>query len=199
MKEKLFKISINSKIYISIGSYMDNNDGIMYYAPQSDDLSEWYHTLIAEDTIISLWLLGYLYFDFNENVRESNKIEEDELLPELYKKLISNHDLYTSFKQFFEKYLDDQSGVNNKFADFIFDKKYYQPCSGKTYVYINETYNNERLIENHYEYEGKKYVIKLVETPNNETLDDNSDHVFVKEEYYETLKNDINKIIDLLF
>jgi len=51
-------IKINKINYVSIGYYMNNNDGIMHYWP--DKKEDWIDFFITNESIIILWTLSYL-------------------------------------------------------------------------------------------------------------------------------------------
>ena len=54
------KLNINGIDYTSIGTYMDNNDGIQHYIPSSENDSYWINFLESAEPIIVLWSLSFL-------------------------------------------------------------------------------------------------------------------------------------------
>lgn len=59
-------LKINGVDFTSIGSYMDNNDGISHYIPNTEIASDWITFLEGEEPIIVLWSLGYLQNEFHD-------------------------------------------------------------------------------------------------------------------------------------
>jgi hypothetical protein len=58
------KLTINGIEYTSIGTYMDNNDGIFHYLPDSEKEIDWINFFELQDSIILLWSLSYLHNEF---------------------------------------------------------------------------------------------------------------------------------------
>jgi hypothetical protein len=56
------KLQINHIKYVPLGRYMDNNDGIFYYFPESDDINDCRKQLENESTIIKLWIIGNMNY-----------------------------------------------------------------------------------------------------------------------------------------
>ena len=87
---EVLKLVINDIDYTSIGSYMDNQDGIGSYIPESEDASDWIDFLMFEDPIIILWSLSYLkevyehYGSVAKTVIESQKDNLDGFLKKYY-------------------------------------------------------------------------------------------------------------------
>ena len=73
------RIVINKVDYISIGRYMEYNDGILHYIPCSSEKAEdWIDFLNSEEPIIILWSLSYLqnnkYFSTYASEGEMEKL-----------------------------------------------------------------------------------------------------------------------------
>ena len=63
MSEKPNRITLpeSKKEFISLGDYMDNNDGIDYYYPDSDSFDDWKSFFLGESSIIQIFALHHFY------------------------------------------------------------------------------------------------------------------------------------------
>lgn len=66
MEQVIF--NIDGIDYTDIGNYMDNNAGISFYIPSSENYEDWI-SFLCNEPIILLWSLGYLQSDVH-NVLE---------------------------------------------------------------------------------------------------------------------------------
>ena len=61
------KINVNNIEYVSIGCYVDNQDGTSIYYPKSDDKDSWNNTFRSLDYITLLFILGKEYYYYSTN------------------------------------------------------------------------------------------------------------------------------------
>jgi hypothetical protein len=59
---ELTELTINNIPYISIESFIDNQDGIDAYMPEEDSLDIWFDFLQNSESLIALWSLGALHY-----------------------------------------------------------------------------------------------------------------------------------------
>jgi hypothetical protein len=52
---ELTELTINNIPYISIGSFIDNQDGIDAYMPEEDSLYIWFDFLQNSESLIAFW------------------------------------------------------------------------------------------------------------------------------------------------
>ncbi|TNF02836.1 MAG: hypothetical protein EP326_02865 [Deltaproteobacteria bacterium] len=101
-------LNIDGVDYTSIGRYMDNNDGISFYIPTSENPEDWIKFLRTEDPIILLWTFSHLYNDFLGNNEVYGKAAGT----------VINAD-YEQLTLFLKKYCW-QEILDEMFIDFIF-------------------------------------------------------------------------------
>ena len=186
------KIKINNVDFISLGSYLDNNDGISYYYPKNNDFNKWRNILNEESLIIKTWIIGNINYEFIQQ-------KLDILFPEeLIQNIRSNISIINAFV---EKYFVDEGiHLNDDFEDFIFGKfsEYGNGCE-----FLNNKISDDNLfyIEN-YNCMDKLYSIQFPLIPDWDG--ENGDYaitneVFLKEEKLNSLIIDINNIFNKLF
>lgn len=186
------KIKINNVDFISLGSYLDNNDGISYYYPKNNDFNKWRNILNEESLIIKTWIIGNINYEFIQQ-------KLDILFPEeLIQNIRSNISIINAFV---EKYFVDEGiHLNDDFEDFIFGKfsEYGDGCE-----FLNNKISDDNLfyIEN-YNCMDKLYSIQFPLIPDWDG--ENGDYaitneVFLKEEKLNSLIIDINNIFNKLF
>ena len=64
--EEIYNIYINDREFFSIGSYMDNNDGIYHYFPESNDIDGWKGLFQNQSLLINLWIIGNINYELEE-------------------------------------------------------------------------------------------------------------------------------------
>lgn len=127
----MIEIEINNIRYISVGTFMDNNDGIMYYWPEKND--RWQDFFSAEEPIVILWTISYLeYEDFkwDETLHKlHNFISKNTFIISFLKKFCWNHDLESMFIDFvFGEYSSygDQYLPEIIYEDKLIDPDYFE-------------------------------------------------------------------------
>ena len=102
MLQERNEIKISDTSCISIGDYMDNNDGIMYYWPENKD--GWISFFSMQDPIIILWTLSYLEsedFDFDVTWNKlHNFLAKDDTVVSFLKKYCWKSELRSMFVDF---------------------------------------------------------------------------------------------------
>ena len=99
------EITINDVNYKSLGSFIDNQDGIDSYMPDENSYDYWTEFLDKSDPIIIMWALGALSYygndasEFRKSIIQAGSYKLDEFLEKYYKNL----------------------ELENIFIDFIFD------------------------------------------------------------------------------
>jgi hypothetical protein len=101
-------VLINGVNYTSIGIYVDNNDGICHYVPDTDEPLEWLDFFERQEPIILLWTLSYLHSEFPGCIDVFGKI---------VKLIIESNEQRLSL--FLQKYCW-QNILGDMFIDFIF-------------------------------------------------------------------------------
>ena len=186
------KLQINHIKYVPLGRYMDNNDGIFYYFPESDDINDWRKQLENESTIIKLWIIGNMNYEQVEN-------NLDILFP---KKVVENIHLYQSnLKQFVKKYfIDDGIVLNKDFEDFVFGRFSDYGCNYDFFENETTTLKDSITFTLRFEDELVKLTFNLI---NNWEFSDYVGAVdcmvYIKEELYQILLFDLNNIFNKLF
>lgn len=119
-------LNINGIDYTSIGQYMDNNDGIGHYIPDSVNDKDWINFLESEEPIIVLWSLGFLQNEFHDVLKIYGKKaksiiesggERLVLFLKKYYWLDTLDDMFIDFN--FGPY--SEYGGNNKFPKIIYN------------------------------------------------------------------------------
>jgi hypothetical protein len=186
------KIKINNVDFISIGSYLDNNDGISYYYPREIDFKEWRNILNEESLLIKTWIIGNINYEFiQQNL--------DICFPEgLIQNIRSNISIINAFV---EKYFVDEGiHLNDDFEDFIFGKfsEYGNGCE-----FLNNKISDDKLfyIEN-YNCKNEVYSLQFPLIP--EWDAENGDYaitnkVFIKKDKLSSLLIDVDNIFEKLF
>lgn len=186
------KIKINNVDFISLGSYLDNNDGISYYYPTNKDFNEWRNILNEESLLIKTWIIGNINYEF---IQQNLDIWFPE---ELIQNIRSNISIINAFV---EKYFVDEGiHLNEDFEDFIFGKF---SENGKSCEFLNNEISLDKsfYVEN-YNCKDKLYSIQFPLMPDWDG--ENGDYaitneVFLKEEKLNSLIIDINNIFNKLF
>lgn len=186
------KIKINNADFISLGSYLDNNDGISYYYPREIDFKEWRNILNEESILIKTWIIGNINYEFiQQNL--------DICFPEgLIQNIRSNISIINAFV---EKYFVDEGiHLNDDFEDFIFGKfsEYGNGCE-----FLNNKISDDKLfyIEN-YNCKNEVYSLQFPLIP--EWDAENGDYaitnkVFIKKDKLSSLLIDVDNIFEKLF
>jgi hypothetical protein len=112
-----FEIEINSVAYKSIGSYMDNQEGIAAYMPNEGSI-EWATFFNTEEPLIVLWTLNYLMHneqdgsnsDFDSSLVQSVREELERFLKKYYWEF--------SFSEAFEDFIYGDYARENLMGDF---------------------------------------------------------------------------------
>jgi hypothetical protein len=189
--DEIYKICINDKEFFSIGSYMDNNDGIDYYYPKSNDIEGWKGFFQKESLLIKLWVIGNINYKLEEQNLDLIFPKELENFIKNNKKILNN---------FVQKYFIDEGIIlNNYFEDFIFGRfsQYGDSELIEDGSLSDELLPTELLLK----LDDSSYTIKIVPENEGETLDysDLADLVFVEQDMYSTLTKDIEEISIKLF
>lgn len=186
------KIKINNLDFISLGSYLDNNDGIYSYYPTNNDFNEWRNILNKESLLIKTWVIGNINYEFiKQNL--------DILFPEeLTQNIRSNISIINTFV---EKYFVDEGiHLNEDFEDFIFGKfsEYGSNCEFlNSETSIDKSFYLENYYCNNLVYSIQFPLISDWDAENGDYAI--TDKVFLKEEKLNSLLIDVNNIFDKLF
>jgi hypothetical protein len=185
------KIKINGIKYLSLGRYLDNNDGIYFYFPKSHNIRDWESLLNNESLLIRLWIIGNMNFClFNDCLECYPKIMID--------KIQKKNNLINDFVR---KYFDDDGvALNEIFEDFIFGR--FSEYSSGLEIIENELSNIQLTGSRIYKYEEVTYNISFEDIFSNETLTndfDIRDIVFIRDDFFNILSIDLNNIIAKLF
>lgn len=132
----MIEIEINKTRFVSIGTFMDNNDGIMYYWPENNE--SWQDFFSNEEPIILLWSISFL---------EWESFEWDETLNKLHNFISKNTSIISFLKKFCWK-----SNLEAMFIDFIFGE--YSLYGDKE---LPEIIHEGKLIESEY-FDFENYV-----------------------------------------
>ncbi|MDC0007027.1 hypothetical protein OAE07_03560 [Winogradskyella sp.] len=138
--KKMTEIKINNTYYISIGSFMDNNDGIMHYWP--DEVEGWDTFFCSEDPIIILWTLSYFEYE---------SFDYDDILNKLHK-LISN-DAKTI--RFLKKFCYENN-LSYMFIDFVYGE--YSAYGNKELPKI--IYEGKLIDPEYFEFDNDVFIQK---------------------------------------
>ena len=188
---EIYKICINDIEFFSIGSYMDNNDGIDYYYPKSNDIDGWNGFFQKESLLIKLWVIGNINYKLEEQIL-------DLIFPKELENFIKNNK--KSLNYFVQKYfIDDGIMLNDYFEDFIFGRfsEY-----GDSEIIEDGSLSDEILpTELNFKLNDSCYTIKIVTKNEGETIDysDLTGLVFIEQNMYSTLTKDIEEISKKLF
>jgi hypothetical protein len=189
--DEIYKICINNREFFSIGSYMDNNDGIDYYYPKSNDIDGWKGFFQKESMLIKLWVIG----NINYKLQEQNL---DLIFPVELENCIKNNK--KSLNNFVQKYfIDDGVMLNDYFEDFIFGRFSQY---GDSELIENGSLSDELLpTELIFKLNNYSYIIKIVTKNEGETMDysDLTGFAFIQKDMYSTLAKDIEEISRKLF
>lgn len=142
MKKNIIEIRFNDTNYISIGSYMDNNDGIIHYWPENEE--RWQDFFSIQEPIIILWTISYL---------ESESFEEDETLHKLHN--IIKQDVL--IKSFLKKYCW-KSELESMFVDFVFGE--YSAHGNKELPII--FVDNKKIDQEYFEFDTHIFIKKVL-------------------------------------
>jgi hypothetical protein len=189
--DEIYKICINDREFFSIGSYMDNNDGIDYYYPKSNDIDGWKGFFQKESLLIKLWVIG----NINYKLQEQNL---DLIFPVELENCIKNNK--KSLNNFVQKYfIDDGVMLNDYFEDFIFGRFSQY---GDSELIDDESLSDELLpTKLIFKLNDSSYTVNIAHKNGDETLDysDLTDLVFVEQDMYFILTKDIEEISIKLF
>lgn len=184
------KIKINNTIYISLGSFLDNNDGVYSYYPDTNDFNIWSNKLYNESLLIKTWIIGNIHYEFTQQ-------NLDNLFPQEIIQNIKNN--FSIIKTFVDKYfIDEGIHLNEDFEDFIFGRLSEY---GNNFDMKNEISKDEAIYIINFKCKEESLLIEFSLIPGWESEDyycDISNKVFVKEEKLKILLFDINNIFSHL-
>ena len=189
--DEIYKIYINDREFFSIGSYMDNNDGIYHYFPESNDIDGWKGLFQNQSLLINLWVIGNI----------NNELEEQNLdlffTNELVNSIKNNKE---SLNNFVKKYFVDEGiMLNEYFEDFVFGRfSQYGDCEIIEDMSLSDGIIPAELI---FKLNDSCYTIKIMTKNEGETIDysDLTGLVFIEQNLYSTLTKDIEEISKKLF
>lgn len=127
----------SKKEFISLGDYMDNNDGIIYYYPDSLSFEDWKSFFLSEAPIIQIFALAHF-----------NEMDIDNL--SIYGKSMT--DIITKNKSLISNFL-------NKNYDWPYDERFEDSIwyhGGDEFTYECQNLINEE----HQDLEDQLFVIK---------------------------------------
>jgi hypothetical protein len=189
--DEIYKICINEIEFFSIGSYMDNNDGIWHYFPESNDIDGWKGLFQNQSLLINLWVIGNINYELEEQNLDSFFTNE------LVNFIKNNKE---SLNNFVKKYFVDEGiMLNEYFEDFVFGRFSQY---GESEIIEDESLSDEILpAELIFKLNDSCYTIKIVTNNEGETIDysDLTGLVFIQQNMYSTLTKDVEEISKKLF
>ena len=122
------EIEYQGKVYVSIGSYLDNNDGIFYYFPENNDriFELWSNYFDGGSDLITFWSITYFYFhaDYDEDIS-----------PILFKYLHNQDEV----KNFINKYYRDEE-FSPIFLDFVYGQYYGKVVQPENFMFDSHVF-----------------------------------------------------------
>lgn len=147
----MIEIEINNICYISVGTFVDNNDGIMAYWPENND--SWEDFFSINEPIVLLWTISYL---------EWESFEWDKTLNKLHKVISKNTFIISFLKKFCWK-----NELESMFIDFIFGE--YSSCGDKELP--NIIHEGKLINPEYFDFDNHVFIEKVDYTEFIEGLD----------------------------
>ena len=137
-KPKTILLPDSKKVFVSLGKYMDNNDGINYYYPNShNDIDSWKSFFLEESPTIQIFALAHF-----------NEMDIDNL--SIYGKSIT--EIITKNKTLISNFL-------NKNYDWPYDERFEDSIwyhGSDEFTYVCQSLINEE----HQDLENQLFIIK---------------------------------------
>jgi hypothetical protein len=179
----IIEINFQGNDYLSIGSYMDSNEGILGLFPNNYTKPEWYEYLNNSNLLIQIWSLGFLLNEYCDD--EKNFIINYSL--EFYNIISENK---AKIKKW---YNDNGISLDIFFLNFIYGTysaygQYSMPVNIDTGDEKQNAKPGDDLL-----FEDES-IIKFYNKKS--SWDDINDNVFIEKKYFDEFKTDLKEIRD---